>query len=154
MIIIGYQGIGKSTIAKGNPNIVDLESKCFWFNDERPDDWYVYYCQIAEDLSKQGYTVFVSSHAPVREFLAEYCTEPYAAIVPATFLKDEWIKKLHHRYQNTKSEKDYKAWKNAEARFAENIQEICEDVENYYVIQKMDYSLNKALDILQSTLDN
>lgn len=30
MIITGYQGIGKSTLAKTNDKIIDLESSCFW----------------------------------------------------------------------------------------------------------------------------
>ncbi len=153
MIIIGYQGIGKSTIAKNNPSIIDLESKCFWYNGERPEDWYIYYCQIAEHLSKQGYTVFVSSHKEVRGFLIDNCTEPFGAIVPATYLRYDWIEKLHRRYLKTNSEKDKKAWKNAEDRYIENIQEICEDIDNYVVIQKMDYSLNSVIDMLQQSLD-
>lgn len=69
MIITGYQGIGKSTLAKTNDKIIDLESSCFWKYDlydfekkgekTRPDDWYVYYCQMAQYLSKQGYIVLV-----------------------------------------------------------------------------------------------
>lgn len=33
MIITGYQGIGKSTLAKTNDKIIDLESSCFWKYD-------------------------------------------------------------------------------------------------------------------------
>lgn len=68
MIITGYQGIGKSTLASKSDKIINLESTCFWKYEEdvylnktgnksRPDDWYVYYCQVAQDLSRQGYTV-------------------------------------------------------------------------------------------------
>ena len=66
MIITGYQGIGKSTLARKDKNIIDLESSSFWKYDKscnsktRCEDWYVYYCQVAMDLSRQGYTVFVS----------------------------------------------------------------------------------------------
>ena len=80
MIITGYQGIGKSTLASKYDKIIDLESSSFWKTEEvygvekrtRPDDWYVYYCQIALDLSKHGYTVFVSCHPKVREFLKKH----------------------------------------------------------------------------------
>lgn len=62
MIITGYQGIGKSTLARKADKIIDLESTSFWKyeRDEygkktdkktRHDDWYVYYCQVAEHLS-------------------------------------------------------------------------------------------------------
>lgn len=71
MIITGYQGIGKSTLARKENNVIDLESASFWNyengNKTRPDDWYVYYCQVAEHLSKQGYIVFVSCHQQVRD---------------------------------------------------------------------------------------
>lgn len=153
MIIIGYQGIGKSTLARTNPNIIDLESRCFWFNNQRPEDWYIYYCQTAEHLSKQGYDVFVSSHKSVREFLIDNCNEPVAAIVPAVSLKDDWILKLQKRFSLSQSEKDKKAYLNAKEVYEENIMSIIDDIENYYIITKMDYSLNKALEILHTSFD-
>ena len=123
MIIIGYQGIGKSTLTKECKGYIDLESRNFWWNKQRPHDWYIYYCQIAEDLSKQGYIVFVSSHKEVREFLKN-SKEKVIVIFPSILKKDEWIKKLKNRYDRTGKEKDYKAWKNAEDRYIENIDEL------------------------------
>ena len=70
MIIIGYQGIGKSTLANCNLNYVDLESSNFYIDGKRADDWYKPYCKIAEHLSQQGYYVFVSSHKVVRDELS------------------------------------------------------------------------------------
>ena len=40
MIIIGYQGIGKSTLA-GHNSVIDLESGNFWNDGKRIDDWYI-----------------------------------------------------------------------------------------------------------------
>lgn len=37
MIIIGYQGIGKSTLAKNSLKYIDLESGNFWINGERDE---------------------------------------------------------------------------------------------------------------------
>ena len=71
MIISGYQGIGKSTLA-GKNNCIDLESGNFWVGRKRSDDWYKIYCNIAVHLSRQGYTVFVSSHEVVRKELEKY----------------------------------------------------------------------------------
>lgn len=77
-IIIGYQGIGKSsTVNKydfmGNKinSFIDLESSSFRLPDgSRHDDWYKYYINIALDLASQGHNVFISSHNTVREELA------------------------------------------------------------------------------------
>ena len=111
MIIIGYQGIGKSTIA-GENNFIDLESGNFWVNGKRADWWYIPYCQIAEHLSKQGYTVFTSSHEVVRKQL-ENSTEDVYVIFPALELKDDWIFKLRERWQNSQLEKDCRGMRRA-----------------------------------------
>ena len=105
MIIIGYQGIGKSTLAGRNCRYIDLESSCFWINGKRPDDWYLYYCSIAEHLSKQGYIVFVSSHEVVRTRL-EWSCEDVVIVYPSIELNDYWISKLEKRYTETKLDKD------------------------------------------------
>ena len=93
MIITGYQGIGKSTLANKRPDIIDLESSCFWKTENgvktRPDDWYVYYCQMAEHLSRRGYIVFVSYHPEVREYLENHGTEPFCAIFPVKSIKED-----------------------------------------------------------------
>lgn len=145
MVIIGYQGIGKSTLAKNNMNYIDLESSTFFVRDAtglvcRPVEWAEIYCNIAVDLSNQGYDVFVSSHDIVRkQLLLRGCD--VCAIVPDVALKSEWIEKLHRRYGLSRSDKDYKAWKNAEDRFEENIAEIEADVPNTIKIDRMDYDL-------------
>ena len=54
MIVIGYQGIGKSTLAGRDHKFIDLESGNFWVDGKRADDWYKPYCQIAEHLSKKA----------------------------------------------------------------------------------------------------
>ena len=128
LIIIGYQGIGKSSLA-GYDNCIDLESGNFWIGDKRSDDWYIPYCQIAMDLANQGFTVFTSSHKEVYEYFSS-CSLPEnvgAAIIfcPKRFMKDEWFDKLQERYYRTGLEKDYKALMNTEDRFEENIVELC-----------------------------
>ena len=81
MIIVGYQGIGKSSLA-GVGNCIDLESSNFWINGKRDPEWYKPYCKIADHLSKQGYTVFTSSHEVVRRELM-FCTdEPVYVVFP------------------------------------------------------------------------
>jgi ABC-type phosphate/phosphonate transport system ATPase subunit len=41
IIIVGYQGIGKSTLAYHNKRVIDLESSNFFVNGERSKDWHV-----------------------------------------------------------------------------------------------------------------
>lgn len=147
MIIIGYQGIGKSTFA-GKHNYIDLESGNFWHNGIRPDDWYVFYCQIAEHLSQQGYTVFVSSHEVVRNHLKKYSKEKLYIICPSVELKNEWIDKLKKRFKSSKLEKDYKAWMNAKDRYNENIKELIESGINCVLINSMDYNLKEIIEFV------
>lgn len=123
MIIIGYQGIGKSSLAGRNCRFIDLESGNFWVDGKRAEDWYKPYCQIAEHLSQQGYIVFTSSHEVVRKQLTK-SKETVIVCYPDQELKDWWIEKLAYRYAATGLEKDYKALMNAKDRYTENIQEL------------------------------
>ena len=144
MIIIGYQGIGKSTLA-GKNNYIDLESGNFWHNGARQDNWYVFYCNIAEHLSQQGYTVFVSSHEVVRNRLRKYSKEELYIVHPSIELKEKWIDKLKKRFESSKLEKDYKAWMNAEDRYVENINELKNSGINCIEIIDMKYLLEDII---------
>ena len=145
MIVIGYQGIGKSTIAGRDLKFIDLESSNFWVDGKRAEDWYKPYCQIAEHLSKQGYIVFTSSHEVVRKQLAG-STEPVVVVYPAPYLKDAWIKKLEDRYSVDNSDKNYKALMNAKDRYDENIHELetC-DIPFKLMLNRIDYDLEASL---------
>lgn len=140
MIIVGYQGIGKSTLANCCLKYIDLESGCFWVNGKRAEDWYIPYCQMAEYLSKQGYYVFTSSHEPVRKLLTK-SSEKVIAICPHPDLRDEWIAKLRKRAEDTGLEKDHKAFLNAADRYTENINEIANDIEDTRYITSLEYDL-------------
>lgn len=154
MIVIGYQGIGKSTLAGRDNKFIDLESGNFWVDGKRADDWYKPYCNIAEHLSKQGYIVFTSSHEVVRKQL-ENSSEIIVLVYPSIELKDEWIDKLEERYAMSKLEKDYKALMNAVDRYEENIKELSECNHKYYevVLTKMDYDLEASLIHLKNEID-
>ena len=139
MIITGYQGIGKSTLARNNKNFIDLESSCFWKTDEngnrtRPD-WYVYYCQMAQYLSRQGYTVFVSCHPEVRDWLSQHRQEKFCTIFPSPRIKGDWLNRLQERYLDSQSEKDLRALSHAEDCYDK-------DIENLLSQCKMDYYSN------------
>lgn len=145
MIVVGYQGIGKSTLAGRNNKFIDLESGNFWVDGKRADDWYKPYCQIAEHLSQQGYVVFTSSHEVVRKQL-ELSKETVVLVFPSIELKNEWIDKLKDRFFKTNSDKDYKAFKNAEDRYEENIKELeASNIRYKMVLKDIDYDLEASL---------
>ena len=145
MIVIGYQGIGKSTLAGRNNRFIDLESSNFWVDGKRADDWYKPYCQIAEHLSQQGYIVFTSSHEVVRKQL-EKSMEAVVLVFPSIELKDEWISKLQDRYEWSGLEKDYKALMNAKDRYEDNIRELeASNIEYKMALKNIDYDLEAAL---------
>ena len=145
MIIIGYPGIGKSTLANKKNGYIDLESSNFQYNGKRPLNWYNYYCNIAEHLSKQGYNVFVSSHKLVRKRLKN-SLETVICIYPSILLAEQWTKKLKQRYNQSYLEKDYKAWKNAEDNYHVNISELMMCGIPHIEINSMDYDLKKMIE--------
>lgn len=125
--MIGYQGIGKSTLG-GKHGCVDLESGNFWIGDRRDSEWYIPYCNIAMHLANQGYTVFTSSHKKVVEYFSRMPLLPNVGKVvifcPRLSMKKQWITKLKDRYDSTHLEKDYKAWMNAKDKYEENITDL------------------------------
>ena len=142
MIYVGYQGIGKSSIS-GKNNCIDLESGNFWVDDKRVDDWYKIYVNIAEHLSNQGYRVFMSSHKVVREELNSRGIE-FTTICPSLNLKEQWLNRLQERFDRTRSMKDFKALKNAEEMYEENIKDLTSE-RNTIIITDINYDLSDYL---------
>ena len=140
MIVIGYPGVGKSTLARQMKNYIDLESSTFFANGQRPDDWYVYYCNVAEDLSRQGKVVFVSSHKLVVDELLER-DEMTCVIYPDPKLKESWIIKLLNRYEDSKLDKDLKAYERARDHFDEDIDNLRRSLYLKIALQDMNYCL-------------
>lgn len=148
MIVIGYQGIGKSTLSKKSFKYVDLESGNFWVRNHRYSDWVQVYVNIAIDLSSQGYVVFVSSHKAVREEISKRRTDQAVVVIyPTLGLKDCWIEKLQERYDRTESEKDFKALMNASAMFEENIIDLQNEDPSFIKIpiQSENYNLEDLI---------
>lgn len=144
MVIVGYQGIGKSTLASHNHNYIDLESSSFWVDGKRNDNWYKEYVNVAEHLSNYGYDVFVSSHEVVRE---ELKTRNVQSVVcfPTVALMGEWLDKLFRRYLSTHLEKDKKALLNAIDRYEDNITELLTCGIEPIEIFNIDYDLDSLI---------
>lgn len=145
MIIIGYQGIGKSTLAKDSLKYIDLESGNFWVNGERDEQWYKPYCNIANHLSAQGYTVFTSSHKEVREELKN-SSEVVKIAFPALELKTDWLIRLTNRYNESMLEKDYKALINASLYYEDNIEDLMNEPFDKIIINNIDYNLEELIE--------
>ena len=151
MIIIGFPGIGKSTLAFNNDKFVDLESSYFKTPDARNDDWVVDYCKLAEFLSKNGSIVFISSHKAVRDYITNMHTnEHVACIFPSKRIKEQWIKKLEDRYMNSGLDKDYRAFIRARDHYDDDIRELYSDdgIPYKWVITDINYNLEEEIDKL------
>lgn len=146
-VIIGYQGIGKSTLSNDDMRYVDLESGSFYVDGYRQDNWYIIYCNIAINLSKQGYNVFVSSHKVVRDYLlSNHRDVKILCCYPSPYLKDDWIQKLRSRYDSSKLDKDRKAYLNALDRYSDNVIEIRSCGAVPVEIDNMNYDLKTLVD--------
>ena len=149
MIVIGYQGIGKSTCASKIKGIIDLESSNFKIDGERDENWHIIYCRIAVSLARQGYIVMVSSHECVRSELQKYDPDgEYTVVVicPHYTLKDKWVYRLYSRYVRDRSDKNYAAWKNAEANFVPSILSMSQGIVfSTIFLNSMDYDLDKLV---------
>ena len=149
MIICGFPGIGKSTIAR-EENVIDLESSIFRTGKDgvRPLLWEKYYCDTAIELSKQDNTVFVSAHSEVIKYLEKYCSEPVMVMYPVEDLRDEWIERLKTRYEKSGSDKDFRAYISTNSKFNERVKELRDSKFGCIEITNMKYSLRKILDKL------
>lgn len=150
MIIIGYPGIGKSTLAGRESGCIDLESSDF--KELFPvGQWVAPYCTMAENLAKQGFTVFVSSHEAVRSCFYFRETKDLGFIYPSLKMRKEWIYKLLNRADDTKLEKDIRAYKRAEACYLLDIKRMREMAKHYphCEIESLDYDLLKMVDTLE-----
>lgn len=156
MIIVGYQGIGKTSCASKRESIIDLESSNFKVDGKKADNWHVIYCRIAVSLARQGYTVLVSSHPIVVEELYQHDSNgdyDIFIVCPHFRLKDLWIEKLHKRYLLSKDEKDYIAWRDAESHFDEEILWLSKfSLVSHIFIETMDYSITGIVYGLRSMM--
>lgn len=148
-IVVGYPGVGKTTVSTDKVEFIDLESKCFYINKQRDTKWYIAYCNVAIDLASQGYTVFVSSHESVQKYLN--CISPLciqlSCCVPSLDLKEEWIEKLRLRYEESGIQADYKAYIRAKDHYDEDITQLLQNFSDVILITNMVYDLEELLGV-------
>lgn len=142
MIYVGFPCIGKSSIAGGKN--IDLESSNMFIDGSRPNGWEKIYCNIAIDLNKQGFNVFVSSHSLVWKELKSRNQE-YIAIFPDSRLEKAWIQRAQERYDRDPSDKNLKALSRIKTNFQEDIKELSDNSPKHYKIVLTKYDLNDIL---------
>ena len=105
MIICGFPGVGKSTLAKFS-NWVDLESTPF------EKDW-VRYAKVAKHMSDNGYNVMVSTHPQLLEQF-EQMEVRYTVVVPPIDDLKIYLNRYKRRGNNetfiTLLEKEWENW--------------------------------------------
>lgn len=136
-------------------NVIDLESSNFFADGKRSDDWYKVYCNIADDLSRQGFVVFVSSHEVVRKELLK-SAEDVRVCYPTIGIRDDWVYKLRGRYVQSvhrsypifgqEQDKNFKAYANAAEQYEENINSLSKSGFEKMEIDSFDYSLLEMFD--------
>lgn len=149
-IIIGYPGIGKSTLAITDSRYIDLESSLFNKpNGSKPSDWYETYCKVAIDLALHGYRVFVSSHLHVQVYLSSVEIPDIVKIYscyPSIELEGYWLRKLHSRFVQSGSRKDAAAYVYCNKNYRKSVENMMRFDFNPIVIGNIDYKLDQLLE--------
>lgn len=135
MIITGYPGIGKTTLAKKD-NVIDLESSLF----KSMPNWANSYITIANYLSNQGKVVMVSSHPEVLEEIILNSKNAYL-IYPSLELKNEWINKVGHRLLINTNQKNLRAYERVKYYYDEDIKTLKKYNISKCELNDMEYSL-------------
>lgn len=144
MIICGYLTIGKTTLAKDNLKIVDLDSKPFSEIKSIYSDWYKIYGDIALDLEQQGYIVLVSTNFKVIEYLSNKAQDLFVVLY-SNSLREYALKKAKDR-PNT-SLTTLNAIESNFYKHNNKILCLCEDREiKFHIINDTNYSLKDIVD--------
>lgn len=151
MVIIGYPGIGKSTLVRNHPGgkFIDLESSLF-ATIKGDKNWANVYCRLALALSRKGHDVFVSSHVAIQREMLEQITECDRVIVcyPSLSLKSVWLRRLRERYQyqdTNEIDKNKAALIHSIDFYNEDINTLHNSSFEECVIESMDYDLETLL---------
>ena len=160
MIIVGYPGIGKTSLTAKNLEVIDLESSHFhgafdpMRDQRRGDEWFRTYVKVALDLHLQGHIVCVSSHADVIHELSKLKEKDIVVCYPSLDLKTEWIEKLHKRYIDSfedENSKYFAAYIRARECYDGDIDRMKNCGLRRIEIQDMDYNLTDLVFEVENT---
>lgn len=143
LIVFGYPGVGKSSIAGWN-NCIDLESSNFSRRDD--EDWEIHYFVIASALAEQGYTVLMSTHQKVidvcKKGLSVYkINVPAVIFCPKQEMRDQWAARLFNRYLRDSCAKNLRALDGAIICWDDKICALHDSGFKVYSPDSLDYDL-------------
>lgn len=147
MIIFGYPGIGKTSIARSDYRFIDLDSSdpfIRWRWSMKRKDWVTDYCNVALMLSRQGYYVLVSTHPEIIRHLMGH-NEDYCFVYPDASISEEWTKRLRARYYDNPNRSTHNAYVRARDHLVEDYQQLEKLHGKRLVIKSMDYELKKYI---------
>ena len=149
-LILGYQGVGKTTFSKLRLEYIDLDSQCFKFKDgKKPDKWYETYVNCAISLAEQGYNVFLNTYKEVREYLNSI-GETFYVICPSMERKDWWIDMLQNRMIEDGTAANKAAYNRAKEHYDEDIADLSNEKHVYQINGA--WNLEQVIGILEYTL--
>lgn len=152
MILIGFPGVGKSTLAYHCDNVIDLESSLFNIDGEKIENWVIPYCNLARWLSHCGFTVCVSSHEEIRRELERKPGQRQVLIYPSLELKDKWIDKLKVRNDAAQNEKTRRSYEYVRDNYESAVNSMMRQPDwifRHVIISNMGYYLFNLLKNLQ-----
>lgn len=148
-IILGYPGIGKSSIG-GKDGIIDLEVSNFRFFDGGPkiNGWEKAYINFAVDIAKQGYIVLMGTHESTVNHFSMSQNFPVGIICPSAKLRDQWVDRLRKRCVKTGLYKDERAFDKAIESFDRDIWKLTHSGLPCLQLCSMDYDLRNEINDL------
>lgn len=161
MIVMGYPGIGKSTLAEKSLEYIDLETSNWWniistkekgTMRVRPQGWEKIYCKVALDLSRQGYIVFTSPNKDIRNCfikMRENNFITYKDIIcvcfPSLKMQDEWTKRVKKRYEQDSSDKNKRALDHVLECYIDDVTEMAHSPFIHIKLFNKDYDLESVI---------
>ena len=140
MIVVGYYGVGKSTAAQKHYEIVDIAPKYFKKIDKMDDgsksEWIENgeglkrYIWLVKDLNKEGFIVCVPPTKDVRAAIKEdkeILKKEIVYICPRIDEKNEWMKHLYARWDESQSLHDEMTFERARANYESDIKDMIDD---------------------------
>ena len=154
-IILGYPGVGKTTLSRRITHCIDLESSLFSVNSATNPEWYKAYCSIAIASASAGNIVFVSSHKQVQDYLGHMYFNSLTELnydiyvcYPDLELADTWAIKLFKRYLKSHSDKDKRAFIRCMDKYQEDITCLKQSKFNHILIKSENYDLVEIISAL------
>lgn len=148
MIICGYQGCGKTSFCKANPDTtVDLDSSLF----VKRDGWQYDYLKIAIALSKTGKKVFISAHQVVIEALMEQ-RQSFHLLTPAINPK-AWRSRLEFRYHLNPTDGNFNALQDFDKNYEKDMA-FYSSIENSLLCTRIEISAKVVTDLSKCFLEN